>query len=659
MCGIAGVVWSEPAKALDEETLQRMLLAIQHRGPDDSGAYFSSGHATRCALGHRRLSIIDLGGGHQPLCNEDESVWIAFNGEIYNYKELREDLIAKGHQFKTDSDTEVIVHLYEEEGEECLQSLRGMFAFAIWDERQEKLFIARDRIGQKPLYYHFAEGRFLFASELKSILQVPGLRKEVDPEAIDLYLTYQYVPYPWTILKGFQKLAPGHCLSLHRNELDVRRYWQAPYEPTEDDPQPELSLDQWKSRLRETLTEAVRLRMRSDVPIGSFLSGGVDSTIISGLMQSLSANPIHTFSIGFPVKQFDETHYAREAAELLKTNHHEFIVEPSALETLSKLIWHYDEPFGDSSAIPTMYLSEVTRQFVTVALSGDGGDELFAGYPRYQAVDLAGKTDRLPGPLRSVLASPLWQKIPSSSRQRSFGRRLKRFIAALGDTPEKRYLRWIGTFNHTERQDLYTADFRNRLSGFDSSQYILKCYDECPSRDFLTRTTAADVVSYLTCDIMSKVDVASMCYSLEARSPFLDHEVVAVAAQIPMELKYKNGLGKQILIDTFSDLLPESIQKRSKMGFGVPIDHWFRKELKPLVEETLLSDRFIDRGYFRREALQHMVDEHMSGRWDYSYRMWNLICLEKWHQIFLDQDVPVEMPMPARTFRDRLSGVQV
>ncbi|MBT5021093.1 asparagine synthase (glutamine-hydrolyzing) [Planctomicrobium sp.] len=641
MCGIAGGVWNHESKALSEQTLTRMLDSIRHRGPDDSGTYISKPSQATCALGHRRLSIIDLGGGHQPLCNEDGTVWIAFNGEIYNYRELREELLAKGHQFKTDSDTEVIVHLYEDLGEECLQRLQGMFAFAIWDQKQEKLFIARDRIGQKPLYYQFDGERFIFASELKALLQIPGIKREVDHEAIDLYLTYQYVPYPWTILKGFQKLPPGHSLTFSKKQLQVQRYWQPPYEPTEASPLPKLSVDQWKKQLRETLTEAVRLRMRSDVPIGSFLSGGVDSTIISGLMQSLSPHPIHTFSMGFPVKQFDERAYAREAAELLGTNHHEFVAEPSALETLSKLIWHYDEPFGDSSAIPTMYLSEVTRKIVTVALSGDGGDELFCGYPRYQGVDMAGKTDRLPMPIRSILAAKIWQKIPSSSRQRSFGRRLKRFISALGQSPELRYLRWIGTFDQDSRQQLYTSSFKKSLNGFDSSQFILSCYEECPSRDFLTRTTSADVVSYLTCDIMAKVDVASMCYSLEARSPFLDHNVVELAAQIPMELKYKNGLGKQILIETFSDLLPTSIQKRSKMGFGVPIDHWFRKELKPLVEETLLSDRFYDRGYFNRETIQTMVDAHMSGRWDHSYRMWNLICLEKWHQIFIDQDVPV------------------
>ncbi len=640
MCGIAGGVWTSESAPLEPVVLKRMLDVIRHRGPDDSGTYFSQPANVDCALGHRRLSIIDLGGGHQPLSNEDETVWIAFNGEIYNYRELRTELVKKGHQFKTDSDTEVIVHLYEEHGDACVQHLCGMFAFAIWDENRERLLLARDRLGQKPLFYRHDNGRLLFASELKAILQVPGIERKVDRRAIDQYMTYQYVPYPNSILQGFRKLPPAHLAVFEAGKVTVSRYWQAPYEPTETAPLPTLSADEWKRRLRETLTEAVRLRMRSDVPIGSFLSGGVDSTIISGLMQSLSEKPIHTFSMGFPVKEFDERAYAREAAAHLGTNHHEFVVEPSALETLPKLIWHYDEPFSDSSSIPTMYLSDVTRQVVTVGLSGDGGDELFAGYSRYQAVDLAGKTDWLPQPIRSIFGWNLWQQIPTSTKQRAFGRRLKRFIGALGQPPEKRYLRWIGIFDQESRNDLYTSEFRKSLDGFDSSDFIRAMYEECPSRDFVTRTTSADVVSYLPCDILKKVDIASMCYSLEVRSPFLDHRVVELAAQMPIELKYRQGLGKRILVETFADLIPESIQKRNKMGFGVPIDHWFRNELKPLVQDSLLSERCFDRGYFKPEALQKMVDDHMNGRWDHSYRMWNLICLEHWHRIFIDGDVP-------------------
>ena len=627
-----------------------MITAIRHRGPDDSGTFYSEQiddncSAARAALGHRRLSIIDLGGGHQPLANEDGTIWIAFNGEIYNYRELRQELIERGHAFQTSSDTEVIVHLYEERGAECLDVLRGMFAFALWDQKRERLLLARDRIGQKPLYYTQSQGRLLFASELKSLLQVPGLDRTVDPEAVDLFLAYQYVPHPRSILKGFQKLPPGHRAIYEGGCLSVEPYWHPPYE---EDPENHRfsgwSADDWKRQLREALTEAVRLRMRSDVPIGAFLSGGIDSTIIAGLMQSLSETPIHTFSIGFPIKEYDERHYAREAAEHLGTEHHEYVVEPSALEMLSKLIWHYDEPFSDSSAIPMMYLSDVTRQVVTVSLSGDGGDELFCGYPRYQAVDLAGKADWLPGWCKQILAWRMWQKIPTSTRQRSLGRRGKRFIEALGQSPEKRYLRWIGIFDQELRGELYTKEFRGRLAGFDSAEFILEAYRACPGRDFLTRTTCADVLSYLPCDILTKVDIASMAYSLEARSPFLDHHVVELAARMPIELKYSSGKGKQILIETFADLIPKSIQTRSKMGFGVPIDHWFRNELKQLLCDTLLTERSFERGYFRPETLRRIVDDHLSGRWDHAYRLWNLVCLEQWHRIFIDGEVPVAAP---------------
>ena len=408
MCGITGTSWTSRDKNISPDVLQRMTSVLAHRGPDDSGGFhsdipgksisFSPGNSfadfqpqsqAGAALGHRRLSIIDLGTGHQPLTNEDGTVWIVFNGEIYNYQELRKELIQQGHQFKTETDTEVIVHLYEEQGTACVERLRGMFAFAIWDERRQRLFIARDRLGQKPLFYRQEADRLSFASELKSLLQIPGADRTVDPHAIDLFLAYQYVPHPWSILKGYHKLPPAHRAVYENGQLQIERYWTPPYQHPETNSQfPFQSVDQWSAALRETLTESVRIRMRSDVPLGAFLSGGIDSTIIAGLMQGMSDRPVHTFSIGFPVKQFDERSYAREAAKMLGTDHHEYVVEPAALEMLPRLAWHYDEPFADSSAIPTMYLSQVTRQEVTVSLSGDGGDELFAGYDRYRAVDV-------------------------------------------------------------------------------------------------------------------------------------------------------------------------------------------------------------------------------------------------------------------------------
>ncbi len=660
MCGIAGAAWTADAAPLSPATLDRMISAISHRGPDDAGTYFSTERnapktegvqlgdrtslGTSATLGFRRLSIIDLSTGHQPLANEDESVWIVFNGEIYNYRELRADLESRGHRFRTNTDTECIVHLYEDLGPDCVHRLRGMFAFAIWDDRRKRLFLARDRTGKKPLFYRLDRGQLTFASELKSLLLVPGAPRRLNRRAIDSYLCYQYVPHPDCILEGYHKLPPANVAVFEDGLLNVVRYWQPPYELETRSPassrKPGFSPDQWRQELRRKLTEAVRLRMRSDVPLGAFLSGGIDSTIITGLMQEQSDRPVHTFSIGFPIKEFDERSYAREAAKHLGTEHHELVVEPNALEVLPKLIWHYDEPFADSSAIPTMYLSEMTRRHVTVALSGDGGDELFAGYTRYLAVKLAARFDRLPGPLKRLVTAKLWQRLPSGAGHRSLLRRGKRFLAALGEPPEKRYLRWVGIFEESQRRELYRPEFAAELGDFNAGDFLLQAYAECPSRDFITRTTCADVLTYLPCDILTKVDIASMAYSLECRSPFLDQEVMELAARMPIELKLRGKQGKQILLDTFADLLPPSIQRRGKMGFGVPLPNWFRGELKPFLHDVLFDSRTLARGFFEPSAVQRLFDEHVQAKTDHAHRLWALLCLELWQRIFLDSPEP-------------------
>lgn len=652
MCGIAGASWTADAQPLAEETLRRMTSVLAHRGPDDSGTWRTQSGGPGAALGHRRLSIIDLQTGHQPLGNEDGTVWITYNGEIYNYRELRPQLEARGHRFATACDTEVIVHAWEEYGPDCVDHIRGMFSFALWDDNKKQLFLARDRLGQKPLFYRCEDNRLLFASELKALLQIPGLPRELDPCAVDEFLTFQYVSHPRCILKGFNKLPPAHRALYTGGKLHVERYWTPPFaeHPSSLLSHPS-SLAGWQQQLRETLTEAVRLRMRSDVPLGAFLSGGIDSTIIAGLMQQLSDRPVHTFSIGFPVKRFDETSYARKAAARLGTEHHEYVVEPSALEMLPRLIWHYDEPFADSSAIPMMYLSQVTRREVTVALSGDGGDELFAGYDRYRAVQLGTLFDRLPRPLQKFITAKIWQKIPASVEQRTLRRRFKRLLAALGQPPERRYLRWISILDDERRRAMYSDDFADRLGTFDSAEFILRAYQECPGRDFLTRTTCTDLLTYLPCDILTKIDIASMAYGLECRSPFLDHRVAELAARMPVELKSRWGRrckhGKWILVETFKDLLPPSIRKRSKMGFGVPLDHWFRNELKPLLYDVLLDEKTLSRGFFRPEAVRALVEEHTSSRWDHSYRLWALLCLELWQRTFLDPSTPPSQYPPA------------
>ncbi|NQT14181.1 MAG: asparagine synthase (glutamine-hydrolyzing), partial [Planctomycetes bacterium] len=589
------------------------------------------GTAPGVALGHRRLSIIDLDSGRQPIENEDGSVQVVFNGEIYNYRDLRRRLEGSGHRFRTQSDTETIVHLYEDEGAGLFAHLNGMFAVAIWDANRRQLLLGRDRLGQKPLVYRLEEGRLLFASELKSLLEVADVPRRIDPQALDAYLTYQYVPHPLTIFEGIRKLPPGHYGVYREGRLDVRSYWQPDFNAEEDRPAGEYG-----ERLRELMTSAVELRLQSDVPLGAFLSGGTDSTIVVGLMRKLSAGSVRTFSIGFPVKEYDETAYARLAARQFGTDHEEFLVEPNAMEILPKLVWHYDEPFADSSAIPTWYVSELTRKRVTVALTGDGGDELFAGYPRYRAVWLAQWFDRLPAVLRRALAGRHWQRLPASARQKSFRRRLKRLMEVLDQPPGPRYLEWIAIFNESRRAELYDDDFLATLPDVDPREFLDAARARSHLRDPVTSTSLTDLLTYLPCDLMTKVDVASMAHGLECRQPFLDHRVVELAARMPLARKFSRGRGKRILLETFSDLVPKSIGRRPKMGFGVPLDHWFRGPLSDFARDVLSDRRTLGRGLFRPETTARLLEEHVSGRFDHGYRLWSLLILELWQRCWVD-----------------------
>lgn len=645
MCGIAGAIWWQPSKAISADTLQRMTDSIRHRGPDADGRYFwpangSNSANSGVALGHRRLSVIDVEGSAQPLGNEDGQVQIIFNGEIYNYQELRAGLLRAGHQFRTDGDTEVIVHLYEQFGLEFVSHLRGMFALAIWDARQQRLVIARDRLGKKPMYYRLEDGRFSFASELKALLQIPDMPRTLNRQSVLRFLTLQYVPHPHCMLEGFQKLPPATLGVIQNGQLKLQTYWAPPFD------QPDLRrtrFEDWQDELRSTLTEAVRIRLRSDVPLGAFLSGGIDSTVICGLMQAQLDRPVQTFSIGFPVAAFDEREFARQASEQLGTDHHEAVVTPDALSILPQLIWHYDEPFGDSSAIPTMYLSRMTRQNVTVALTGDGGDELFCGYDRYRAARLTGMTDFVPRWMRH-LASSVISRIPASAEHRSFRRRLKRLLESLAQDPERRYLNWITIFNSSRLEWLVTPELWKLAQAEDPAACIFSAYEKYPHRDFITRTTATDIQTYLPCDILTKVDIASMAASLECRCPMLDHKVVELAARMPIEVKQTLKQSKKVLIETFRDLIPQNIQTRKKMGFGVPIDHWFRAELKPLLYDILLSERCLQRGLLNPIAVRTLVDEHTSGTMDHAYRLWNLLCLELWQRMTIDDKPPLHAP---------------
>ncbi|HID78442.1 MAG TPA: asparagine synthase (glutamine-hydrolyzing) [Planctomycetaceae bacterium] len=639
MCGITGAVWTDPARALDEPTLRRMVRLLRHRGPDDEGLYVSRyrvregcGALPGVALGHRRLSIIDVAGGHQPMANETGSIWVVFNGEIYNHRQLRRRLEGTGHRFATRSDTEVLVHLYEDEGANMLKQLNGMFALAVWDGIQGRLLLARDRLGQKPLVYRIEPGRLLFASELKSLLELPEVPRQIDPQAVDLYLTYQYVPHPWTIFRGICKLPPAHYGVYCDGQLSVYRYWQPDFNVEEPRPAGEYAAE-----LRQLLGDAVGLRLQSEVPLGAFLSGGTDSTIVVGLMCQQASEPVRTFSIGFPVAEYDETRYAQLVAQRLGTRHEQFRVEPDAVAVLDQLVWHYDEPFADSSAIPTWYVSQLTRQHVTVALSGDGGDELFAGYPRYRAVWLARAFDRIPSLLRRLLAGPHWQKLPASARQKSLRRRLKRFGEVLNLPPHRRYLEWIAIFNEWRRAELYTDDFVASLPEEDPFQFLAAAFRQCRSRDPVTATSLADLMTYLPCDLMTKVDIASMAHGLECRQPFLDYRVVELAARMPLREKFRLGRGKRILLDAFADLVPPAVRRRPKMGFGVPLDHWFRGPLATLARDVLTDRKTATRGLFQPTAVRRLLEDHIAGRFDHSYRLWALLVLELWHRRWVDR----------------------
>ncbi len=634
MCGICGVVsQSEP---VSPELIEGMISVLRHRGPDDRGRYESPGKgAPYAALGHSRLSIIDLETGHQPMPNEDGSVWVVFNGEIYNFQELRHDLTKRGHVFRTKSDTEVLVHLYEEEGEECVRELRGMFAFAIWDERERKLMLARDRLGQKPLYYASSADRFVFASEIKAIVQDGKVPRRLNPEGLHHFLTYQYVPHPHTMFEGISKLPPGHLLVLRDGKATIRRYWELPQPRPVKGP-----FRDWCEELREILEECVRLRLVSDVPVGAFLSGGIDSSITVGLMSRLVETPVRTFAIGFDDPSYDETDYAARVAKGFGTEHRVFQVRPDAAEVLPKLVWHYDEPFGDSSAIPTYYVSLHTSRHVKVGLTGDAGDECFLGYPRYVAAKIASLVDAVPWARKFLFSEWLWTRFPAPARLKSKRNRMKKLALGVSKEPIDRYLSWISAFDEKEKRAVYTNGLAGELSGVDSTDFLRSLYARFEG-DFVQRTAMVDLSSYLPCDLLTKVDLASMANSLETRSPFLDHKLVEFAATIPTGYKLRRFRTKHVLREAFKDILPGEVITRGKMGFGVPIARWFREELRDLASDVLLSRQAVERGYFRKEAVSGLIARHVGGVEDNAYKLWCLLLFELWHRKFID---PAEAP---------------
>jgi len=628
VCGICGKLNFDPDKPIEESLIRKMCAVIVHRGPDDEGVYIDK----NVGLGNRRLAIIDLSpAGHQPMSNEDRSIWLTLNGEIYNFPELRERLKKQGHRFFSNSDTETVVHLYEEHGIDCVKHLRGMFAFAIWDSGNQRLFLARDRVGQKPLVYTIVDNSLIFGSEIKCILQDLSVRREVDLEAIHHYLTYQYVPSPRTAFRDIKKLPPGHILVCEKGRIKVERYWDLSYVP-----KVRMVEAEYGERILELLREATKMRLISDVPLGAFLSGGIDSSSVVAMMSQLSSEPVKTYSIGFEEQSFNELKYARIVAERFGTDHHEFIVKPNAIEVLPKLIWHYNEPYADSSAIPTYYVAKVTRQHVTVALNGDGGDESFGGYERYVANKLADYYQRIPAFIREGAIARLVKKLPESTERRDIVRRFKRFTAAIPYTRERRYAQWMCQFDNDTKYQLYSPEFRERMARIDSIDLLVDIYSKAKAVDFADKTFYADVMAYLPNDLLVKVDIASMAHSLEARSPYLDHRLMEFAAGIPPDLKLKGMTTKHILKKALANILPPEILRRGKMGFGVPIGRWLRHELKDLAHDILLDPKSVQRGYFDMGFVKKMLDEHVSGKVDHGYRIWALLNLELWHRMFID-----------------------
>src|SRR5437016_4842564 len=626
MCGITGIVRSDGAQ-IDRELLARMNDAIRHRGPDDDGFYFGDG----AGLAMRRLAIIDLKGGHQPIHNSDRTAWIVFNGEIYNYRELRKQLEARGHRFYTDSDTEAIVHAYDEFGTDCPKYLRGMFAFAIWDERAKSLFLARDRVGKKPLLYAQLNGQLVFGSEFMALLQHPDVGRDVNYEAIHHYLSFICVPAPLTAYQAIRKLQPGHSLLWKNGEIKLERYWQLDFSRKLS-----ISEEEAGERVVDLLREAVRVRLMSEVPLGAFLSGGIDSSAIVALMAQESSEKIKTFSIGFEEQDFSELHHARRLAEHVGADHHEFIVRPDAMEVLPTLVEHYGEPFADSSAIPSYYVSRETRRHVTVALNGDGGDECFAGYERYAAMRLAERYRKLPGLMRDSLVQQAIGLIPSSGTKRSRVRDVKRFLQAASLPKVERYLRWISAFTDEAKQRLYSNDLAAETANFRTIGIIEPWFAKANGAGIVDASLLTDTMTYLPNDLLVKMDIASMTVSLEARSPFLDHHLMEFAASLPEKFKLRRLTTKYLLKRVLKKLVPEENLTRSKMGFGVPINHWFRGTMQPFLRETLLSEKALSRDLFKADRVRGIIDEHVEGRDAHEHRLWSLLMLELWFQRFID-----------------------
>jgi asparagine synthase (glutamine-hydrolysing) len=643
MCGICGKVYFDHEHVVTRQEIFEMSHTLVHRGPDGEGVWM----AGNVGLAHRRLAIIDLRTvASQPMSNEDGSVWITFNGEIYNFQELRTDLEARGHVFRTASDTEVIVHAYEEYGRQCLDRLRGMFAFAIWDARKRLLFLARDRVGKKPLFYYFGRDRFLFASEIKSLLTDHAVLAEPDPVALDHFLALQYIPAPLTAFRGVQKLPPAHWLEVRDGHIEIGRYWKLKFTPKR-----QVTLSEAVAELRWRFAEAVRLRLVSDVPLGAFLSGGIDSSAVVATMAQEMGRSVQTFAVGFEDAAFDERPFARQVAERYGTTHTELMVKAPVTDILPRLVWHYDEPFGDASAVPNYAIAALTSQHVTVVLNGDGGDENFAGYEWYLKDQVVQRGALLPLCLRQWIAS-LGQGISPASRRFQLFHKMTHLAQLLTLPPAQRYAYWLGHFPPEARQQLYTPAFNAAVLESNPEGLFSEVFGQSETEEWVDTMLDADVNLYLPEDLLVKVDRATMAHSLEARSPFLDHVFMEFVASLPSRLKLAGGQQKRVLKAALQDVLPKSVLERPKMGFCVPLARWFREELREMAHDILLAPRAMQRGYFRPQTVAKLLDTHCRGEANHAEYLWDLLMLELWHQTFADgKDYTTSVPSSGLTDR--------
>ena len=645
MCGICGVYNLRHGQPVDRALLATMRATLRHRGPDDEGMHADG----LIGFAFRRLAILDLSpAGRQPMTNEDGSLWVAYNGEIYNYPELRKELEPR-HPFRSRADTEVILHLYEEHGDACLERLRGMFAFALWDARRRRLLLAVDRLGIKPLYYAQSDDALAFASETKALLTLPWVTRRIDPRSLDAYLSLLCVPAPMSIFKDVRRLPPGHKLVAENGgAVSVAPYWDMRFDEERGVPDAE-----WASRTRETLRDAVRSHLLSDVPLGVLLSGGIDSSAIVALMSQASGERVKTFSIGFAGPganggAYDELAYARVVARRFNTEHHEMTVEPKAADILPRMVWHFDEPFANETAIPMYYVCQMARQHVTVALGGVGGDEAFGGYPRYVAARALRPYLSLPPPLRSAVRLAA-RVIPQSAGDYSFGTRLHKFLDGATGSPEDAYCNWQTAVPSALRRDVYAPALRDALDGADGAQSVRRALAAQPDAAWLNRVLRADIMTYLPDNLLTYSDRMSMAHSLELRVPFCDHRVMEFAARIPPSVKLPGRDMKHVLKRAMEGLLPPEILYRRKQGFSVPVGEWLRADMAPMTRALLSRERLGRSGLFDSAAVERIRKSHARGAGNYTHLLWALIIFQVWHRLYVENTITSE---PALSLRD-------